>query len=873
MSLFEVHGPFLSWSYSISGILNRFVSYPIVLVLATASSAPSQDQTSRDQVNSVQAQVDFKRDVQPILEARCTVCHGSQTQMSDFRLDRRRDALKGGLSGKPAIVPGKSDESPLVRYVSGLDPKIVMPPNGERLTSEQIGLLRAWIDQGAIWPEISQGDAAGSQTSTVHWSFQPVQSPRVPGVKGSAWVRTPIDNFVLAKLEEKGWTPSPPAEPRSLLRRVYLDLTGLPPAPAEQESFVSHPTMEALDKIIDNLLSRSSYGERWGRHWLDLVRYAETNGYERDAVKPHVWRYRDYVIRAFNNDKPYDRFILEQLAGDELPEVNAETLVATGYNRLGPWDDEPADRQQDRFDQLDDIVSTTSQVFLGLTLGCARCHNHKFDPLTMEDYYGMVAIFSGLERPKDGRIELDLPIGTPQEIEKERERNRPIEAFRKQIEELQASFRYEFLKAGRSKLPNEAVEALLVEPGKRTEVQMVYAQAYAQAFDQEIAPALPEDLKLKTAAFEQRIEEIRKAKPDLPRGYFMDETGPTPPPTHVLKRGQAAQPGPEVSPRVPAVLVEQQPAFPAGKRTSLRRLTLARWLASADNPLTARVIVNRVWQFHFGEGLVRTPSDFGRMGEKPSHPELLDWLANWFVKQGWSIKKLHRLIMTSNTYRMNSRANSECAGKDPEDRLLWRMPVRRLDVETIRDSMLSVSGQLNRKAYGPSIYPQMPETVLQAHHDREKAWKPYEEEEASRRTIYVHIKRSMIVPLLEVLDFCDTSRSSANRLVTNIAPQALTLFNGADVNRQARYFARRLVNEVGTDSGKQVERAYLLALCRRPTPTEQVALQQFLQSETENALREAAESRETSSLENAHLEALEQMCRAIFNLNEFVYVD
>ena len=862
----------MGWRGFIFEPMKRAVWIGMTLVLGTECLALSQGEKITEPPASVGASVDFVRDIQPILETRCTVCHGSQTQMSELRLDRKESVLKGGLSGKPAIVPGQSNESLLIRYVSGLDPKIVMPPNGERLTPAQIKLLKSWIDQGAIWPETPHAETGSSQTPKQHWSFQPIRRPEVPAVKRTDWIRTPIDNFVLAQLEKRGWTPSPPADSRALLRRVYLDLIGLPPTPTEQELFSKSPTAESLDGVVDDLLSRSSYGERWARHWLDLVRYAETNGYERDSVKPFVWRYRDYVIQSFNNDKPYDQFILEQLAGDELPGSSAETLVATGFYRLGPWDEEPADKLQDHFDQLDDVVSTTSQVFLGLTLGCARCHDHKFDPLTARDYYRMVAVFRGLERPREGRVELDLPLGTAAEVDAEARRDKPIGELKKQIAESEAGFRAEFLKSGKTGLPPEALEALLVEPGNRTEVQMVYAQAFQTSFDKLVAAALPTDLKEKTAPLHQKIEAIRKSHPDLPRGYFLHEKDSTPPATCILSRGQASQPAEEVTPGVPAILVSREPEFAAGNRTSLRRLTLANWLTSPENPLTARVIVNRVWQFHFGQGLVRTPSDFGRMGERPTHPELLDWLASWFVKEGWSFKKLHRLILASNTYRM-SQWNAEHEAQDPENRLLWRFPSHRLEVEAIRDSMLAVSGQLNRKMYGPSMYPYIPEAALQSHKEPEKAWHAFDEEEASRRTIYAHIKRSLVVPMLEVLDFCDTTRSSANRLVTSVAPQALTLFNGEDVNRQARHLARRLVNDVGSDPRKQIDRGYRLALCRPPSASEEATMLQFLDETARSLTSEAEAARDALARQDARQKALEQMCRAIFNLNEFVYAD
>jgi hypothetical protein len=666
---------------------------------------------------------------------------------------------------------------------------VISGVNAPRLKSEEPAKSDA--------DDLARYDARIKAKDRAHWAFQPVRAGNPPAVKETDWVRNPIDQFILAKLEARGWKPSPAAEPRALLRRMYVDLIGLPPTPAEQDAMSKDTSPAVFDRLADELLKRPAYGERWARHWLDLVRYAETNGYERDGTKPNVWRYRDYVIRAFNDDKPFDRFILAQLAGDELEDTDAETLIATGYYRLGPWDDEPADPDEDRFDQLDDMVGTTSQMFLGLTLGCARCHNHKFEPLTAHDYYRMVAVFNGLTRPQNGRTELDLPAGTRPQTEK-------VIARDKEIARLRLT---------------EAAATL----GTIGTVVLI----------------------------EDKIRQLRQATPDIPRGYFMRESSPKPPETHLLLRGQASKPGPRVEPGVPAVLVTTQPKFlAADPHTSRRRLTLARWIADRDNPLTARVIVNRIWQFHFGEGLVRTPSDFGVMGEKPTHPELLDWLADRFVRDGWSIKKLHRLILTSNTYRMSKRSIAEYQEQDPENRLLWRFPYRRLEVEAIRDSMLAVSGQLNPKMYGPSMFPQVPKEALEGSSDPNTIWKASDEKEASRRTIYAHVKRSMIVPMLEVLDLCDTTRTSAKRSVTSIAPQALTLLNGEFTNRQARHFAERLRKEAGADPVKQIDLAYRLALCRSPTDSERSRLVHFLRGES-----------------------LEQMCRVILNLNEFVYSD
>jgi hypothetical protein len=818
--------------------------------------------------------VDFTREVLPLLESRCFPCHGSQLQLHGLRLDRAADALKGGDSGTPAIVPGRSADSLLVRYVSGQDPKIVMPPAGARLTSEQVALLRAWIDQGAEWPATATGADARADRARRHWAFQPRTRPEVPRVRGTDRVRNPIDAFVLARLEARGWQAAPPSSPRQLLRRVHLDLLGTPPTLAEQEAFLKDPSPEAADRIVDELLGRPAYGERWGRHWLDLVRYAETNGYERDATKPFVWKYRDYVIRSFIEDKPFDRFVLEQLAGDELPAISPETLIATGYYRLGPWDDEPADPQTDRFDQLDDIVSTTAQVFLGLTLGCARCHDHKFEPLTARDYYGMVAVFNGLERPQRRRTELDLPVGTRDELRVLAERDRRIEPIEAAIARLAEAARRTHLESGGSKLPPEAVRAFLAPAEKRTEAQKALVGEFTEKLDAESAGAMSEAVRTEIRGLRERIAELRRATPDLPRGYFLREPKVVPPPTHLLIRGKATQPGPEVAPAVPAVLLGAQPEFGPGGETSLRRRALARWIASPGNPLTARVIVNRVWQKHFGEGLVRTPSDFGVMGQPPTHPELLDWLANWFVDEGWSLKKLHRLILTSNTYRMGKRGSDAPAAEaayfaqDPENRLLWRFPYTRLEAEAIRDSMLAVSGRLNRRMFGPSMYPEIPEAALAGHSDPGKIWKVSDEEERSRRTVYAFLKRAMIVPLLEVLDLCDTTRTSPVRTTTSVAPQALTLFNGEFVNRQARFFAARLISEVGEDARAQIDRAFRLALARPPEESETRALLEFLKSTAAGLAGSAA-----SEPQNDRLKALEEMCRVIFNLNEFVYPD
>ena len=750
---------------------------------------------------AAEASPDFLRDIKPIFTKNCTMCHGPSMHQSEFRLDRKADAFHGGASGLPAIVPGSSEKSLLIRYVTGTDPKLVMPPGGKRLAATDIQLLKTWIDRGATWPD----DAPRSPDSAKpdpkqHWSLQQPKVFPPPQLKNTAWVRNPIDAFILAKLEANGWKPNPAASPDQLMRRLYLNLTGLPPTLAEQAAFAAKPNLDAL---VESLLARPTYGERWARHWLDVVRYGESNGYERDAAKPYVWKYRDYVIRAFNEDKPFNQFTLEQLAGDELPNPSPTTQIATAYHALGPWDDEPSDPLTDQFDQLDDMVSTTSQVFLGLTLGCARCHNHKFEPLSTKDYYSMVSVFRGLERWRNGRTELAVPTGPKALAIAEHDRKvRRLDRF--------------------------------LEDSRRPYIRK----------------PVPESIVLELEGMEDQMCQLEQRREDTERAYFLQELKPQPRATNIMIRGSASSPGPEVGPAVPDILTAKQPTFPQLKDSSGRRLALAQWLVSKENPLTARVTVNRIWQAHFGEGLVRTPNDFGVMGERPTHPELLDFLANYFVDNGWSVKKLHRLILQSNAYRMSRTVNEKYLAEDPENRLLWRMPMRRLEVEAIHDSVLAVSGSLNRKMYGPSVYPNVPKEALEGNSDPESIWRPFNEQEASRRGIYAFIKRAFVVPMFEVFDFCDTVRSAAKRLNTNVPTQALTLFNGDLINRQSVHFANRLRREAGPNQAKQIDLAFRLTLARPPTPKEKDQMQTFLKDQP-----------------------LEQVARVIFNLNEFVYPD
>jgi hypothetical protein len=712
-----------------------------------------------------------------------------------------------------------------------------------------------------------------------HWAFQPVKKPDVPAMNGKAWVHNPIDAFVLSKLDARALKPAAPAEKRALLRRVSFDLIGLPPTPEEQHRFLKDDSPEAFARIVDDLLSRPQYGERWARHWLDVARYAESNGYERDRTKPSAWRYRDYVIEAFNKDKPYDRFVTEQLAGDEIDGSDAETQIATTFLRLGTWDDEPADPQIDRYDQLDDVLGTTAAAFLGLTLRCARCHNHKFEPLTQKDYYRMLAVFEPLQRPQKDRTELDLPVGDAEVLRNYREAVGRIETeaapLQQQKEELRTTIRRRlFATPGpdlpgtkRTALPAEAVAAFRAEPSKRTDAQKALVKSHSEQLNKEILAAETPDEKERREKLDKAIAAIERLRPqEPPHAYIWSEESPPAPVTHVLKRGNPEKKAEAVEPGLPAVLVREQPKPPAPTaHTTGRRLWLAKWMASPENPLTARVMVNRVWQHHFGEGLVATPNDFGLMGEPPSCPELLDWLAADFMEHGWSLKRLHRLILSSNTYQM-AATPSAGPGSMP-----WGCRQRRLEAEPIRDAMLLVSGRLNLQEAGPSVYPPVPRAVLEGQSKPGDGWGRSDEFQAVRRSVYIFAKRGLTVPELDLLDAPDTTASCQARLVSTTGPQALTFLNGEFANQQAKFLADRLRNEAGAEAKAQVERAFELALCRPATESElQVSLefldkqQKLIEADTAKAKREPGDVRQ---------KALEAFCLVVLNTNEFAYVD
>ncbi len=788
----------------------------------------------------------FEDRVRPIFVNNCFTCHGDAKQTSGLRLDKLPAVLKGGSRG-PAVVKGDPAKSVLLKAVQHADETLRMPP-GRKLSEAQIADLVQWVKLGAPMPADAHEVSANAAK---HWAYQPVSRPAIPKVKNSAWVRNPIDAFVLAKLEAKGLAPTAPADRVALIRRATYDLTGLPPAPAEVDQFVKDTSPQAYEALLDRLLESPHYGEKWGRSWLDVVRYAESNGYERDGPKPFAWRFRDYAIKAFNEDKPFDRFVREQLGGDELPDGGNDGIIATGYYRLGIWDDEPVDGKQARVDELDDFVTTTGQVFLAMTLNCARCHDHKIDPIPQADYYRFMAFFQDVHYysdTRDVRSPFNLTDISPPEVRvtyeaemKRRETRRAeLTAAMKVIED-----------AAIQRMPRE--EQIAAAANDRPAVIQRMLKKHLTADEDQQYTTLKRDLD----------ELNRRREPARELALSVNRCEVPPRPSFILIRGNAHNQGPRVEPGFPKALNFPDPPLPAiepGAKSSGRRSVLANWLVSPENPLTARVFVNRLWHYHFGRGIVGTPNDFGKYGEAPSHPELLDWLARDFMVGGWRIKRMHKLIMMSNTYKQSSRGNEKALKLDPANWLLWRYSMRRLTAEEVRDSFLSVSGELNLKAGGPPIYPKIPKEVLHGQSKPGEYWFTSTREEAARRSVYVHVKRALQVPVLSQHDMSDTDNSCPVRYVTVVPTQALGLLNGEFANEQATAFAERLRREAGTEVGAQIRLALRLTTCREPEAKELQADVTFVRElQAKRSLTEA--------------EALRLYCLLALNANEFVYLD
>ncbi|MCH2105300.1 MAG: DUF1553 domain-containing protein [Planctomycetes bacterium] len=1088
----------------------------------------------------------YTEEVQPLLEEHCLSCHGGGRRLKGgLNLTTRAGLLEGGDLG-PAVNEGSPERSLLLAMTSYKDIDHEMPPKG-KLPGQALDLLERWVHMGAPYA----GDAAhagseeeehiGRDDGMEGWSYKPRTKPAVPAVKGSNWVSNPIDNFLLAKLEEAALEPAPEASRIALIRRASYDLTGLPPTPEEVEAFLQDTEPGAWERLLDRLLASEHYGEKWGRHWLDLVRYAETNGFERDSDKPMMWRYRDYVIRAFNEDKPYDRFIQEQLAGDELDDADADAIIATGFMRLHQWDDEPgAGALQHKYDNLDDVAKTASEAFLGMTMGCARCHDHKGDPVTQKEYFSFISFFHGIRPIIRGGDNLVMAMSDEEmrayeeAVEK---KDREERDMAKVLRELEADFwdrytkkegavgdlasmepvRFRFYRETWNKLPNfdmylhedegrlpsgffdispatrndsfgfvfdsnlripasgdylfqldtddgsrvlvddkevvrydgihglgtvkEAVATLEAglspitleffqgtggkglkawwasadalrwqyttdDPGEGWEQpgfddsgwktglggfgdrnvrpprsvirtqwdtpeiwlrqrfwwdgeeddELAFAfyhdddlRVYVNGalalsrdgyiVDYTVAGSTPEgqaalkpgwndlavscnqdfggryvqvrpikrsqaltstprdlafgrmplsreamngagvDPKTLMADFghevmseeeitryeetTERLESSRGRQVPAEKAFAIISDGPHPQDLHVHIRGNAASRGEKVDPDFPDCVDDSVVAVPepeAGAKTSGRRRFLAEWISSPENPLTARVMVNRLWQHHFGRGIVSTPSDFGEFGQRPTHPELLDWLANDLVASGWSLKAMHRRMMSSSAYRMSSIASDDAMLRDAENHLLTRFELRRLGAEEVRDAILATNGTLNRQMYGPSIYSMMPKEALATSSRPDSVWGRSPEDQVRRRSVYIKIKRSLTTPLLAAFDVADTDQSCPERFVTTQPAQALALLNGEFINKQAGLFAERLREDAGDRLEDQIRRGLHLALGREPDEREVLLHASFTNSlQAEQGL--SAE------------QALVDFCLVTYNLNEFIYLD
>jgi hypothetical protein len=961
----------------------------------------------------------YAEEVHPILKEHCFRCHGEEEKLKGgFRITSREGLIHGGDLGK-AYDEANPAGSLLLESVAYSNDDLQMPPKA-KLSDAHLAILTKWVtEHGAAYePALEiQGAATEkrpgftiSEAQQNWWSYQPVKVSTPPAVTEPDWKKNGIDAFIRQRLSEGGLAPNPPAEPGALCRRVYYDLIGLPPTLDEVRRFEAAwatNAESAWTTLIDDLLSRPQYGEKWARHWLDLVRYAESNGFERDNPKPHIWRYRDYVIDAFNRDKPYDQFVIEQLAGDEIAEPTRDSLIATGFHRLMQWDDEPADRPQHVYDVLADNVAMTSETFLGMTMGCARCHDHKVDPISQKDYYSFMAFFHGVT-PYETPGTLVSWATAEQRREFETRRDREMAELAKKSAQLEAEIQAQLDKGSPVPANGDAKPVTFVEDARSGGAEWEYTLTMPMAdwkdvgfrdrswmkgrsgfgtrgtpgaevrtewktpaiwmrtqFGLEVLPKslvleihhdedvevylngqlihqatgyqtdyatveLPAaaleflqtgrniiavhcrqtgggqyvDLALRTSAavgkpditellrgrgnqkrnqqlaahfgrdvvkewkdLQKRTEDLRREQPgDLINA--VKENGPTAQPLAVHLRGSAHAPGDPVVPAFPSILsggTEPRPAEFApitrdGRVSSGRRLALAKWIASPENPLTARVIANRLWQHHFGRGIAPSTNDLGGLGEAPTHPELLEWLATELTRNGWSLKAMHRLILTSQTYRMSSAPNEANLAKDPENKLFWRFNMRRLTAEELRDSVLAVSGNLNRASGGPWVFPPLPAEVLATSSRPHAIWPISDRaEDHFRRSVYIHVKRSLRHQMLADFDQADTDSPCAVRFTTTVPTQALAMLNSAFVNQQAAVLAAHLRKQ-SPDAEQQVHAGLALALQREPSRDEIRHCLNFMENiKSQSGLDDQA--------------ALERFALLALNLNEFVYLD
>ena len=931
----------------------------------------------------------YNNKVHHVLEKNCLKCHGHEEKemKGGFWLESRYDVLKGGdIAGTRVYNPENPKESILLKHIYWADDDHQMPPK-KQMSQADIDIITEWLARGLPFDPYKEKVAVGALMTEVndrtkaYWAFKPVKKPAVPEVNNSKWARNSIDKFILSKLEAKDMKPNSDADRVTLVRRAYYDLIGLPPSPKEVEDFVNDNDPKAFENLIDKLLASKHYGEKWGRHWLDVVRFAETNSYERDGNKPHAWKYRQWVIDSLNKDKPYDQMVLEQLAGDELDNPTPETITATGYFRLGIWDDEPANRLQALYDEYDDIVKTTGEAFMGFTVGCARCHNHKIDPFPTKDYYSMLAFFHNIVPYSRGGHERTILTEVSSEARKKEiaaknkviaeKRQSVIDEMKKIEAQLAAktgtrksdmrNLTFKFYRETWDKLPDfdmfrpeetgkmpgnwfdisnasrkvsigYVFEGELIVPetndytfllnsddgsqlfidGKSLikfdgihgmnakplskhirldkgvhKIKLTYFQKehgyglYAgwkfkgkgpvwdlskptainnKDFRKIISKRGKEILGQKVfthyKALEKKLNGLREVKSN---DYVLSvrEKGTKVADTFVFRRGSPNSPADKVQPRFPSVLTDKLPVIKATKKSSGARRAFAEWLVN-DNPMTPKVMVNRIWQYHFGRGIVRTPNDFGNLGEKPTHPELLDYLAATFVENGWSIKKMHKLMMTSSAYRMSSKGNEQYLINDPNNDLFWRFNMRRLTGEELRDSILAVIGKLDKTYGGPSVYPNVSREVLAG--QSKIKWKVNTPESHQyRRSIYTFQMRSLIFPLVESFDAATPDSSCAVRFETTLPTQALTMMNGELLNKSAELMAQDVRENAGKSLVDQVNYLWPQVTGQKPGKDDIKTAADFIAK--------------MKTLKVNDEKALQQLCLIMLNLNEFIYLD
>ena len=875
--------------------------------------------------------VDFQSNIKALFETNCAICHSEKTKTSGFSVSSLESVVEGGNKLGRAVVPGHPEESPLLKVLKGeLTPQM---PLGKSLSPDEINRVEEWVSN------LKAEDVTGVDAGEWRWPFEKPVKHEPPVVKNKAWVRNAIDAFVLSKLEKEGLSPAPPAPKRTLARRIHLDLVGMPPGPEELNAFLEDESPAAYETLVNRLLEDPRYGERWGRHWLDVVRYGETSGLEGDGAIGNAWRYRDWVIQAFNDDMPYDRFVLLQLAGgDEHSQLKGNYVpdpqgyIPTGFLRLAPWDRSNLVADDVRQNYLAEVTTATGSIFLGLTMGCARCHDHKYDPIPQKDFYRLQAFFNaiqvdhrrgGVKKPSVPYKDKAFAAKAGQKI-KEYEERLKDGPEKRELDELEEQLlqKMKTLMAERAKGKELTNKDLRLEikhesqtiftPGEQAQHMDLLAaadrtgdppekkvlEAYEEKLLSKLKEAYARDQANPMARFEAlKVEDVRRearAKYSA-ESFFSEEeksyhatlsgkldvfrrrlgrwkpevlgvgnvpgppSGPALPKTHVLTRGDYRQPAEPVEPGFPSAITggfeaaeietDRYRQFP----TRGLRMTLAKWIANPENPLTARVMVNRVWQYHFGRGIVRTTSNFGKNGQRPSHPELLDRLAVEFVERDWSVKAIHRRILFSSTYRQSSENPAHNGNSvDPDNKLLWRFNRRRLEAEAIRDSILFVSGRLNPAMRGPSVFPPLPDDLADfARYGRTGGlmWEPNEtEEEARRRSVYIFQRRSLPLPIMASFDAKPFSESVPQRSFTTTPLQALNMMNGYLVHEESEHLANRIGNEAGDDRSEQVKRAFEIVLSRPPKAEETGQFTRFDGS-------------------------LAAICRVLLTSNEFLYVE